>query len=631
MAMQKIDTLDGWDFEHETGDQITPEEMDNYVKTPLEPATRDYSQIQPTGSEWVKAQFLTGPLTSLQRAQARGQYSDAGLADRFLGKGIDIPLSGAAPAPTEPLMNPADANEAFAPKGETWFDKPISEGLAQEVAKEKREDIQRDSNLARYENAHDWLHNLGASIAGSMLDPLNVGAMFVPGIGEEAVAARLGGGVAARMAGRVVSGATGGAIASVPIVAAHIGLDQDMNLRDAFYDLAISAAGGAILQGLGEGGLREAGVLGPDKLMRDAAAAGQTASQTHAAITAAVGQLTQEEPINVVPIIHPPATDLQVKNVKLYLMANGIKDVPEEIIQRAAAIARTGEDIDVALAEARKVSIPQTFADLAARQKELNETGSVPGMSRDELLQAKREVDDAVKPPEKVEAAPVEPKPTSTEPKPTSEPVEKEIPASPNATRLASEEVDRIVNSPEVQDAIKNPREIDRTHDVPYLAGSNNEGGVTFIDRRVPTEITIDGKTFDPAIPLNVHEQTEHALMTTGKMPYQSAHRVALVEEQKAVEGLGVNWDHYQAEMEKLVHTTEHEEVKSPPTDLYTKPYPHQEAEFLKREAGAQTETAAPGAPLDPEVTAAQIELANAQLRSEALAQAAQCLVEAGI
>lgn len=637
MAIKNIDTLDGWDFEHESGDQITPEEMELFQKPPPEPDERDYSQIQPTGSEWAKAQFLTGPLTSLWRAQARGQYSDAGLVDRFLSpKGIDIPLFGASVEKPD-LMSAADANEAWAPKGETWFDKPISSGLAQELAKEKRENIERDSNLDRYSNAHGWALNLGANIAGTMLDPLNVGAMFVPGIGEEAIAARLGGGVVARMAGRAASGAIGGAAASVPIVAAHVGLDGDMSLRDAFYDLAISAAGGAIIQGLGEGGLRELGVLKPDQLMRAAAATGQTASQTHAAITAALGQLITEKPIDVVPIVHPPATDLQIRNVQIYLKANGIKNVPEEIIQRAAAIARTGEDIDVALAEARKVSIPQTFADLAAQQKSLNEIGSVPGMSTKELIRAKGEVDAAAAAKsdtsgsESATASPTRAPASKASPAVESRAGvgESRVKASPDSAKLAPEEVDRILALPEVQEAIKHPREIDRTHDVPYLAGSNNEGGITFIDRRVPVELNIDGKVFDPAGPLNVHEQVEHALMAKGKMPYESAHRIALVEERKAVEALGVNWNHYQAEMEKLVGTTEHEDVKAPPSDLYTKPYPHQEAEFLRRETGV------PEVPqehlLDPEVIAAQTELANAQLKSEAFAQAAQCLVEAGI
>ena len=87
--------------------------------------------------------------------------------------------------------------------------------------------------------------------------------------------------------------------------------------------------------------------------------------------------------------------------------------------------------------------------------------------------------------------------------------------------------------------------------------------------------------------------------------------------------------------MSKLVGTTEHESAKAPPPDLYLKPYPHSEAEFLKHEGAVGTpETPAIEAsaePLDPEIAEAQGLMVTAQLQEQALAQAAQCLVEAGI
>ena len=127
------------------------------------------------------------------------------------------------------------------------------------------------------------------------------------------------------------------------------------------------------------------------------------------------------------------------------------------------------------------------------------------------------------------------------------------------------------------------PTAIDRTHDVPYLAGSSEDGTKTYIDKRVPAELTVKGKTFDPALFLAVHEAREHELMKAGE-PYESAHREALKAERSAVEAAGIDWDGYQEEMHKLAGVTEHEAAKVPPPDLYTKPYPHREAEFLKRE-----------------------------------------------
>ena len=151
------------------------------------------------------------------------------------------------------------------------------------------------------------------------------------------------------------------------------------------------------------------------------------------------------------------------------------------------------------------------------------------------------------------------------------------------------------------------PTAIDRTHDVPYLAGSSEDGTKTYIDKRVPAELTVKGKTFDPATFLAVHEAREHELMKAGE-PYESAHREALKAERSAVEAAGIDWDGYQEEMHKLAGVTEHEAAKVPPPDLYTKPYPHREAEFLKREGErAPAAEAAPG----PSIEAQKGEIAD--------------------
>ena len=123
-----------------------------------------------------------------------------------------------------------------------------------------------------------------------------------------------------------------------------------------------------------------------------------------------------------------------------------------------------------------------------------------------------------------------------------------------------------------------------RSFDVPYLAGSSKTGGKTFIDRRVPPTLTVKGKTFDPAKYLAVHEQTEHPLMVKGQA-YEVAHRQALKAERKAVEADGIKWSDYQEQMTRLAAKTQREKPTNPPKDLYVKPYPHTEAEFLKHGA----------------------------------------------
>ena len=145
------------------------------------------------------------------------------------------------------------------------------------------------------------------------------------------------------------------------------------------------------------------------------------------------------------------------------------------------------------------------------------------------------------------------------------------------------QKIKTILAQPGVQEAVNAPRKIVRKFDVPYLAGSAKQGDVTYIDRRVPTEIKIGDKTADPAKYLNVHEQTEHALMTEGKMKYEDAHSIATQREREAVEGDGLNWKDYERTLDGFLDETEHEKPKNPPPDLYVKPYPHDKQKLLEK------------------------------------------------
>lgn len=165
---------------------------------------------------------------------------------------------------------------------------------------------------------------------------------------------------------------------------------------------------------------------------------------------------------------------------------------------------------------------------------------------------------------------------------------------------LRKPKIDEILNEPKVQEEVKNPREIDRTHDVPYLAGSSKDGGKTYIDKRIPKLLKIGDKEVDPAKYLNVHEQTEHSLMEIGGLPYHQAHSVATEKEKEAVESDGLNWEEYEKVMDGYVNETEHEKPKNLPVDLYLKPYPHSKQHFLHEEAMRNTHR-------DPHILAAAL------------------------
>lgn len=148
---------------------------------------------------------------------------------------------------------------------------------------------------------------------------------------------------------------------------------------------------------------------------------------------------------------------------------------------------------------------------------------------------------------------------------------------------------EQILARPEVRQAIETPRSIDRRYRVPYLAGSSNAGGTTYIDASIPPTARLGGRNVDVAKYLNIHEQVEHALMIEGLMPYEQAHRIATEHEIAAVRADGVNVTRYNDFMDGHLKATEAEIGKGEnfPPDLYTKPYPHKEAEFIAREESA--------------------------------------------
>lgn len=117
------------------------------------------------------------------------------------------------------------------------------------------------------------------------------------------------------------------------------------------------------------------------------------------------------------------------------------------------------------------------------------------------------------------------------------------------------------------------PPNVDRTHDVPAFAGSSNDDGTVYIDKKVPHTLVIDGKPIDPAKYLAIHEQTEHELMTGQGLSYEDAHKQATAAEKAQVEADGIDWKSYEAHINGMLHTIENEPIKDPPVDLYNAPY----------------------------------------------------------
>lgn len=138
------------------------------------------------------------------------------------------------------------------------------------------------------------------------------------------------------------------------------------------------------------------------------------------------------------------------------------------------------------------------------------------------------------------------------------------------------------------------PVTINRSHDVPFISGPSNDGKTVYVDKAVPESVTVSGKTFDPAVPLSIHELTEQHVMEelksrgmTDEKAYEIAHHEFAEPAEDAwykahgIDVAAVNkfWAGIDQKTEK-----EGKGDTAFPKDLYTAPYPHNEVEGVKHE-----------------------------------------------
>lgn len=226
---------------------------------PLEAVEPDYEKLAPSGGESFGAQIQdSGPTVWTQRAIERGQQEGASDWDRTLAS--DFNVSGHAFAQQKtPVLSAEEANRDYAPPGQTITDKPIEQGMAQVLGKQMTDKLQREGILSRYAENTGGVQRFGTGVAAFLMDPLNLGTTFIPGIGEEAIGARLGyaslheAPLLARLGARVGAGAISGVAAQAPLTALRYGVGQeegnDYSLRQAALDLAFSGGIAAALHG----------------------------------------------------------------------------------------------------------------------------------------------------------------------------------------------------------------------------------------------------------------------------------------------------------------------------------------------------------------------------------------------
>jgi hypothetical protein len=120
---------------------------------------------------------------------------------------------------------------------------------------------------------------------------------------------------------------------------------------------------------------------------------------------------------------------------------------------------------------------------------------------------------------------------------------------------------------------VRRVKDLDRKHDIPYLAGYSRDGKTIYIDRHMPKTMQFSGRSIDTDRYLILHEEVEKTLIDQLNLHYLHAHQIASRAEQAAVRAAGISWKAYDDFMQKNVKHIGDERLQKVPDDLDLKPY----------------------------------------------------------
>ncbi|HSE11781.1 MAG TPA: hypothetical protein VLB69_04010 [Rudaea sp.] len=120
---------------------------------------------------------------------------------------------------------------------------------------------------------------------------------------------------------------------------------------------------------------------------------------------------------------------------------------------------------------------------------------------------------------------------------------------------------------------LRRVEKLDRTHDVPYLAGYSQDGKTIYIDRHLPRTMPYKGRRIQVDRYLIMHEEVEKTLIDQLGLHYLHAHQIATRAEEAAVRADGILWRDYDRFMQKYVKHIGDERLTRVPADLDLKPY----------------------------------------------------------
>jgi hypothetical protein len=131
---------------------------------------------------------------------------------------------------------------------------------------------------------------------------------------------------------------------------------------------------------------------------------------------------------------------------------------------------------------------------------------------------------------------------------------------------------------------VRRVKNLDRNHDIPYLAGYSIDGKTIYIDRHMPRSMKFRGREVNTDRFLLLHEEVEKTLIDQLNLHYLHAHQIATRAEEAAVRAAGVGWREYDRFMQKYVKTIGDERLIKVPADLDLKPYRDEhDFDLLKR------------------------------------------------
>ena len=120
---------------------------------------------------------------------------------------------------------------------------------------------------------------------------------------------------------------------------------------------------------------------------------------------------------------------------------------------------------------------------------------------------------------------------------------------------------------------VRRVKNLDRKHDIPYLAGYSKDGKTIYIDRHMPRTMSHKGREIDTDRFLILHEEVEKTLIDQLNLHYLHAHQIATRAEEAAVRAAGLGWREYDGFMQKYVKRIGDERLTKVPADLDLKPY----------------------------------------------------------